>query len=117
MSAVSAKVLEQLLAFRRERNWEQFHTPKNLAIALTVESSELLECFQWASDDELKDIVHRQREAIEDEIADIAILLSYLCHDLHVDLDCAVLSKLEKNKKKYPTHLAFGVASKYDKLK
>lgn len=117
MSVVSKEILDELLVFREMRDWEKFHTPKNLSIALSVEASELLECFQWAKDAELEDIVIRERDAIEDEIADIAILLSYLCHDLKVDLDRAVGLKVEKNRQKYPTRLARGVATKYDKLK
>lgn len=117
MTIVAKEILDELLAFRKERDWEKFHTPKNLSIALSVEASELLECFQWAKDAELEDMVVRERGAIEEEIADMAILLSYLCHDLKVDLDRAVESKVEKNRQKYPVYLAYGVATKYDKLK
>ena len=116
MSVISADILEQLLSFRREREWENFHTPKNLSTALSIEAAELLECFQWAKDSELADLVVREREAIEEEIADIAIFLSYLCHDLKIDLDVAVRSKLEKNRQKYPVHLTRGTATKYNRL-
>lgn len=116
MSVISADILQQLLSFRREREWENFHTPKNLSTALSIEAAELLECFQWAKDSELADLVVSEREAIEDEIADIAIFLSYLCHDLKIDLDEAVQSKLEKNRQKYPVHLTRGTAIKYDRL-
>jgi dCTP diphosphatase len=94
----SAGLLEQLLEFRRERDWEKSHTPKNLSAALSVEVAELLECFQWTKDSELEELVVHERTAIEDEIADIAILLSYLCHDLSVELDVVVRSKVEKNR-------------------
>ncbi len=117
MTIVGKEVLDELLAFRKERDWEKFHTPKSLSIALSLEASELLECFQWAKDAEVDDLVVRERKAIEDEIADMAILLSYLCHDLKVDLDRAVVLKIEKNRQKYPLHLAHGVATKYDKFK
>jgi NTP pyrophosphatase (non-canonical NTP hydrolase) len=116
MPIVSKKLLDQLLTFRKERHWEKFHTPKNLSAALSVETAELLECFQWAQDDELAELVRRERTAIEDEVADIAILLSYLCHDLSIELDSAVRSKLEKNRQKYPVELARGRATKYDRL-
>lgn len=116
MSIVTKDVLDQLLTFRKERDWEQFHTPKNLSSALTVEAAELLECFQWTKDSELPELVARERTAIEDEIADITILLCYLCHDLNIALDAAVQSKLEKNRQKYPVRLARGKSTKYDRL-
>lgn len=116
MAIIAKEILAQLLAFRKERDWEKFHTPKNLSAALSVEVAELLECFQWARDNELEELVARDRIAIEDEVADIAILLSYLCHDLNIEVDVAVRSKLKKNKKKYPVNLARGSATKYDRL-
>ena len=116
MPIVEKNILDKLLAFRKERDWEQFHTPKNLSVALSVEVAELLECFQWAKDGELSELVARERPAIEDEVADIAILLCYLCHDLNIELDVAVRSKLEKNRQKYPISLARGTATKYDRL-
>jgi NTP pyrophosphatase (non-canonical NTP hydrolase) len=108
--------LATLLAFRDERDWQPFHTPKNLASALVVEAAELLECFQWASDAELPQLVTRERGAIVDEIADIGILLSYLCHDLNIDLEAAMVAKIEKNRAKYPVEKARGHAKKYDRL-
>lgn len=116
MPIIATDLLDQLLAFRKERDWEQFHTPKNLSAALAVEVAELLECFQWAKDGELSELVVRERTAIEDEVADIAILFSYLCHDLNIELDAAVRLKLEKNRQKYPVSLARGTATKYDRL-
>ena len=112
---LNARVMTALLDFRRERNWEQFHKPKELAAALTIETSELLEIFQWKSDDEVTRILGSPaRERVEDEIADVAIVLSYLCHDLGIELDTAVLSKLKKNEAKYPVGKAYGNAKKYD---
>lgn len=116
MPIISKDIIDQLLEFRKERDWEQFHTPKNLAAALSVEVAELLECFQWAKDSELSELVMRERIAIEEEVADITVLLSYLCHDLNIDLDAVVRSKIEKNRKKYPVSLARGTAKKYDRL-
>ena len=116
MLATSDELVGELLQFRRERDWEQFHTPRNLAASLAIEASELLECFQWARDEELDDIVTRDRERIEDELADLAIVMSYLCVDLRVDLGSAIRRKLKKNAEKYPVHLARGNARKYDRL-
>ena len=116
MPLIANNILDQLLVFRKDRDWEQFHTPKNLAAALSVEVAELLECFQWARDNELSELVIRDRMAIEEEIADITILLTYLCHDLDVEPDVIVRAKIEKNRQKYPVSLARGNATKYDRL-
>lgn len=104
-------LLTSLLEFRNKRNWEQFHKPKDLAISLSVEAGELLELFQWKTDEEVSGLIHSDyKERIEDEVADLAILLSYLCHDLGLDLNSAVRSKLEKNEAKYPVHKAYGAS-------
>ena len=116
MALINEKLLSEILNFRAERDWQQFHTHKNIAISVVIEAAELLECFQWTSDADLQKVVERDRESIEDEIADIAILLSYLCADMGIDVDAAVERKLKKNAKKYPVHLARGTATKYDKL-
>ncbi len=109
------KVLAAVLEFRRKRDWEQFHQPKELAAAITVEASELLEIFQWKSHDEVARLLESpSRERVEDEIADVVILLSYLCHDLGLDVNAAVLSKQKKNEAKYPVEKSYGNARKYD---
>lgn len=112
---VNDTVLAALLEFRRKRNWEQFHKPRELASALTIEASELQEVFQWKTDEEVTHLLSSSsREKVLDEIADVAIVLSYLCHDVGIDLNAAVLSKLEKNEAKYPIAKAYGNAKKYD---
>ncbi|MBL8069938.1 MAG: nucleotide pyrophosphohydrolase [Nitrospira sp.] len=109
--SVKAAVLE----FRRKRDWEQFHKPKELAAAIAVEASELLEVFQWKSHDEVARLLESPaRVRVEDEIADVVILLSYLCHDLGLDVNAAVLAKLKKNDAKYPVEKSYGNARKYD---
>jgi NTP pyrophosphatase (non-canonical NTP hydrolase) len=112
---VSEAVMNTLLEFRIKRNWEQFHKPKELASALTIEASELQEVFQWKSDEEIKHLLaSSSREKVLDEVADVAIVLSYFCHDLSIDLNAAVLSKLQKNEAKYPVDKSYGSAKKYD---
>ncbi len=109
------KVLAAVLEFRRKRDWEQFHQPKELAAVITVEASELLEIFQWKSHDEVARLLESPaRGRVEDEIADVVILLSYLCHDLGLDVNAAVLAKLKKNEAKYPVEKSYGNARKYD---
>jgi NTP pyrophosphatase (non-canonical NTP hydrolase) len=116
VAVIADGLLKELLDFREERDWRQFHTPRNLSTTLCIEAAELLECFQWAADSELSEDVRRERVAIEDEIADVAIVLSYLCHDLGLSLDDAVRCKLDKNRAKYPVDKARGNATKYDRL-
>jgi NTP pyrophosphatase (non-canonical NTP hydrolase) len=112
---VNDSVMTALLEFRRKRNWEQFHKPKELAAALSIEASELQEVFQWKTEEEVARLLSSpSREKVLDEIADIAIVLSYLCHDLDIDLNVAVLSKLNKNEAKYPVEKSYGNAKKYD---
>ena len=107
---------QELLEFRRERDWEQFHNPRNLATALMVEAAELLEPFRWASEAQALDIVNERRREIADELADIAILLTYLTHDLDIDLNAAVASKIQANAQKYPVDKARGSNKKYTEL-
>ncbi|MBX3325865.1 MAG: nucleotide pyrophosphohydrolase [Nitrospira sp.] len=114
---VSEAVMGALLEFRHKRNWEQFHRPKELAGALTIEASELQEVFQWKTDEEVRALLSSSsREKVLDEVADVAIVLSYLCHDLNIDLNAAVLSKLQKNEVKYPLCKSYDTAKKYDEL-
>jgi NTP pyrophosphatase (non-canonical NTP hydrolase) len=112
---IERTLLEQLLAFRRERDWEQFHNPKDLAISLSIEAAELLEWFQWRNLDEIRDMLQSdKREQLEDEIADVAVYLSYLCHDLGIDLNQVVKNKMAKNAAKYPKDRVKGRADKYN---
>ncbi len=99
------KELEALLVrFRDSRGWKRHHTPKNLAISAAVEMGELLEHFQWGSDEEIREAVKdpAKKEAVGDEIADVIIYLTLLAHELGIDLDGAVARKIMKNGKKYP---------------
>lgn len=112
---VNNSVMTALLEFRRKRNWEQFHKPKELATALAIEASELQEVFLWKTEEEVVHLLSSSsRGKVVDEIADVAILLSYLCHDLGIDLNAAVLSKMNKNEAKYPVEKSYGNAKKYD---
>lgn len=112
---LSQQTLEAALQFRRERDWQQFHSPRNLAIAIAVESGELLEHFQWMTDGESRP-ADNQKDALEMEIADVAVLLSYLASDLGIDIDAAVRRKLSLNALRYPVERSRGSAAKYDTL-
>lgn len=93
------KLVEEINKFRDERNWRQYHNPKDLALSLSLEASELLENFQWVSAEEG---VEKNRENIEDELSDVFIYGLMMADDLGVDMEEAILKKLKKNREKYP---------------
>ncbi len=113
---LSEDIKSRLLEFRSEREWEQFHDPRNVCAALAIEAAELQEIFLWAKDSDLARRSLEQREQIEHEIADIAMLLTYLCHDLKIDLEICIANKIALNELKYPVEKSRGVSTKYDKL-
>jgi dCTP diphosphatase len=105
--------LQQRLAeFAAERDWEQFHSPKNLAMALAAESGELVEVFQWLTEAESANLDAAQKQAVAHELADVLIYLVRLADRLDVDLDVAVADKIRINAEKYPVALAKGSAAK-----
>lgn len=105
--------LEKILKFRKVRDWEQYHLPKNLAISLVLEAAEVLELFQWTKDHNLSE---ERREEMSDELADVYCWLLLLAHDFNIDLDQALEQKLKKNEGKYPVEKSKGKSTKYDKL-
>jgi len=104
---------KRLNAFAQERDWEQFHSPKNLAIALSVEASELLEIFQWMSEAESHSLTSEQLESVAQEMADVQIYLARLADVLHVDIESAVDRKMEINGNKYAAEKVRGSSKKY----
>ncbi|MBC2605200.1 nucleotide pyrophosphohydrolase [Pelagicoccus albus] len=111
-----SQLTEKLTAFRDDRDWKQFHNPKDLAIALSIEAAELQEIFLWKKPEEVSGTVSKKRVQIEEEVADIASYLLLLCHEMGIDLNKAVSSKIEKNAAKYPVEKAKGTHAKYDEL-
>ena len=102
------KLKAALREFNEERDWDQFHTPENLAKSICIEAGELLECFQWNNEFDKDDLC--------EELADVISYCIMLADRLDVDIEEIVLDKLEKTKKKYPVDKAKGVSTKYDKL-
>ncbi len=103
MSMISLEELtEKVIEFREERGWKKFHTPKNLALSIVIELGELFEHFQWKDDDDILEYAKDNRTDLEEELADVAIYLLLLSHELGVDLGDAILRKLEIIKRKYP---------------
>ena len=107
---------DSLAQFVAERDWDQFHTPKNLAMALIVEAAELVEHFQWLTPEQSRDLPAAQRAEVELEIADVLLFLLRLCHKLQIDPVEAAHRKLQLNAAKYPIDKSRGRAAKYDKL-
>ena len=104
------------VAFRDERDWGQFHNPKELAISLCIESSELLQLMQWFKRDELKRVIEEKRGHLRDELADVLFSVLLLADELKIDLGEAFLEKLEKTGVKYPVEKSKGSAKKYTEL-
>jgi NTP pyrophosphatase (non-canonical NTP hydrolase) len=104
---------DALRRFAAERDWDQFHSPKNLAIALSVEASELLEHFQWLTEDQAKALPPEKRDQVRDEMADVLLYLVRLADKLEVDLIDAAAKKIAKNAKKYPADQVRGSMKKY----
>lgn len=109
---------EALAAFAAERDWDQYHSPKNLAMALTGEVGELSEIFQWLTEEASKSVATNPdtATAVREELADVTLYLVRLASVLGVDLNEAVTQKLQKNAAKYPVDKAHGSHKKYDKL-
>ena len=106
----------RLQRFVDERDWDQFHTPKNLAMALIAEAAELVEHFQWLTPEQSRALPAHTRAEVELEIADVLLFLLRLCDKLEIDPVQAAHKKLELNAQKYPVDKARGRATKYDKL-
>ena len=102
--------------FRDERDWMQFHNPKNLACSVSIEASELLEHFQWKTPEECASLDAGKKEAVAHEIADVAVYLIELADNLGIDLAQAIRTKLAHNAAKYPVHKSRGKSAKYTEL-
>ena len=99
---------EKIEKFTEERDWDQFHSPENLAKSIAIEAGELLECFQWDNNYNI--------DEVKDELADVLNYCIQMANKLGVDPEQIVLDKLEKNAKKYPIEKSKGKSTKYDKL-
>ncbi|AAU90684.1 MULTISPECIES: nucleotide pyrophosphohydrolase [Methylococcus] len=113
------EIQQRLRDFAAERHWDRFHTPKNLVMALAVESAELMEHFQWLSPEQSLDVQSDAdlRQAVAEELADVAIYLIRLADKLGIDLEIAIQDKMQRNADKYPVYLARGNAVKYNRRK
>ncbi len=105
--------LQKILQFQQERDWKQFHQPKNLAISLAIEASEILEIFQWTKDN---DLPANKKDQLADEIADVYYYLLLLAHETGIDIQKAFQQKMIINEKKYQVSKAKGSSQKYTEL-
>lgn len=113
-----SELKRRILAFTRERDWEQFHSPKNLSMALAAETGELMEHFLWATTDESKRIADdpQKRAKIGEEVADVIIYALEFANATGLDVSATIEAKMEANAKKYPVEKARGRADKYTEL-
>ncbi len=105
---------QEVLAFSEARDWAQFHSPRNLAMALSVEAAELLELYLWSADDGPQPLNPDRNPRVADEMADVLLCLLNLAHRADVDLVDALRTKLAKAREKYPVETVRGKALKYD---
>lgn len=114
-----ADITEAIVAFRDERDWEQFHTPRHLATAISIETAELQEVFLWKTGEEVEEALQEEsvHAAVLQEIADVLIFSLLLCHELGIDPAVAVREKLRHNADKYPVEKARGESTKYTDLR
>ena len=107
---------EQAVAFRDERDWKQFHNPKDMAISLSLEASEFLEHFLWKNEKEIEEFLRTHKQKVEDELADVVFNVLLLSNDLEIDLGKALENKLAEIAKKYPVEKSKGKNTKYTEL-
>ena len=110
------ELTNQLLEFRKARDWEQFHNPKDVALSLVLEATEVMEHFQWKNPEQVREYAKTHKQEIGEELADVFYWVLLLSHDLGIDPVEALKNKMEENEKKYPVDKARGVATKYTNL-
>ena len=111
---MTQETINQVLKFRDDRNWKQFHNPKDLAISISLEAAELLEVFQWSADDV---VCENKKDKIREELADVVNYCILMADACGLDLDEIVQAKIKRNHEKYPVEKAYGNKEKYTELK
>ena len=110
------KTIQKIIQFRDNRDWLQYHDPKNLVQAISIEAAELQEIFLWLTTEESKNLSPEKVQKVKDELADIFIFMTYLCNHFEINLLEAVQNKLQKNEMKYPVQKSKGSSKKYNEL-
>jgi NTP pyrophosphatase (non-canonical NTP hydrolase) len=106
----------RIIDFRNKRDWKQFHNPKDIALSLVLEATEVLEHFQWKNDKEVQEHVIKHKADIGEELADVLYWVLLMSHDLEINIADALERKIDKNEQKYPIDKAKGSNLKYNKL-
>ena len=106
---ISQETVNMVVRFSTERDWDQFHSPANLAKSISIEAGELLECFQWDED-------HYDKQAVTEELADVLAYCINLADKLNLDMDKIIQNKFRQNEKKYPVSKSKGTSKKYNRL-
>ena len=107
---------EKIIKFRDERDWKQFHNPKDMALSLVLEAGEVMEHFQWKNKEEIEKYVKTNKEEIGEELADVLYWILLMSYDLKINVLDALDKKIRKNEKNYPIEKAKGKHTKYNKL-
>ncbi len=110
------EIVKGIITFRDRRDWKQFHNPKDLAISLVLEATEVMEHFQWKNNKEMEKYVIEKKNEIGDELADVLYWILLMSHDLKIDVLDALEKKMKKNEEKYPIDEVKGKHTKYNKL-
>lgn len=110
------KLTDLIIKFRDARDWKQFHNPKDNAISLSIEASEVLEHFQWKSKEEIEEYIKTHKKHISGELADVMSWILLMANDLNIDIAKAMKKKMRENAKKYPVKKAKGKHQKYTEL-
>ena len=115
MKSIEA-LTNRIISFRDARDWKQFHNPKDVALSLTLEASEVVEHFQWKNGKELEEYISANKEHIGEELADVLYWVLLMSHDLGIDIVEALSKKMDKNEEKYTVSKAKGTHKKYTEL-
>lgn len=111
------QLTEKIKRFRNERDWKQFHNPKDVALSLVLEATEVLEHFQWKNQEEIEKYLKTNKKNVGEELADVLYWVLLMSNDLKIDIKKMLEEKIKKNEKKYPVEKAKGKHTKYNKLK
>jgi len=106
----------KIIEFRDDRDWKQFHNPKDIALSLVLEAAEVLEHFQWKNEKEVEEYIKTNKNDISEELSDVLYVILLMSHDLDIDILNALEKKMKKNEKKYPIEKSKGKHTKYNKL-
>lgn len=110
------QLTKRILDFINDRDWNQFHNPKDLALSLVLESAEVMEHFQWKNNEEIQEYIKSNKDEVGEELADVLYWVLLMSHDLGIDIKQAFEDKMSKNEAKYPIDKAKGRHDKYNKL-